>query len=297
MPFVDSLEYLNLNSVRNYPVRDGLGMTDTTGKWTIPTSFIVEFSLAASNAVTDKFYISHVYNKVSVYVVEVSDQDGVVAGTFTVPVSGFTQYTTYDMVTAAGTYINANGRMTIGSIDQMLLSPAGTYEFGITDTEFEPKTIIPAIQGVNSLTFVDNEGNSYTLTGNVTVVARTNLRFSYDSGSNTLTLDAGNGLGLNTSCTTPVCISTINGVSPDSNGNISLLGIDCVTMASPQANQLEITDTCCTPCSGCNDLALLTSRVTQLESKFIDLNAYYNFLNTSVAQYLATVNNNNCVCS
>jgi hypothetical protein len=295
MAFADNLDYLNLNSLRNYPVRDELSRIDTTGLYQIPNDFIVEFSLAASNSASDRFFISSIYNKLTNFIVEVSDQNNVVVGSFTVSTSGFTEYKTYTMTTASGIYSSANGRLTIGSLDNISTTPAGFYTFDITATEFEPKTIIPSLLGVNSLTFTDNTGVSYTVSGNVNIIARSNLSFSYDSGTNTLTLDAGNGLGLNTNCPAINYITSINGVTPDDSGNISILPLGCISLSTPAANTLKISDNCCTPCSGCDELAELTSRLTQLESKYLEMKNSITSLNAELNGYLTTTNAN-CAC-
>jgi hypothetical protein len=295
MAFADNLEYLNLNSLRNYPIRDELSRIDSTGQFQIPNDFIVEFSLAASNSPADRFFVSSLYNQLSSFVVEISDANSVVVGSFTIAASSFTEYQTYTMTTANGIYLQANGRLTIGSLDNIKNTPAGYYTFGITATELEPRTITPSLIGVNSITFTDNTGASHTLSGNVNIIARTNLNFTYDSGSNTLTLDAGNGLGLNTNCPAINYITSINGVTPDDSGNISLLALGCVSLSTPAANTLKITDNCCTPCSGCDELAELTSRLTQLESKYLEIKNNITTLEAELNGYLTTTNTN-CAC-
>lgn len=295
MPFIESLDYLNLNTLRNYPIREALSKVDTTGAFAIPDDFIADFTISATSDVTARFYISRILNKLTSALIEVSDSAGTAAGTFTVDFASHTLYKDYYMVTA-GSYAGANGKITIAYLDSLKRQPAGSFLFTLQTAEFEPRTVIPTVNGVSRITFVDSNGNSQTLTGDVKVLARSNLRFTFDSGTNTVTVDGGDGLGLSKKCTTTNCVERINGVVPDpADGNISLLGVDCTTISNSAAYTLSISDHCCTPCSGCDDLAELTTRLTTLESKFIDLKGYYSVIGAQLTTYLATVNAN-CAC-
>ena len=109
-------------------------------------------------------------------------------------------------------------------------------------------------------------------------------------------MDAGDNLGLNKECAVTTCVKSINGVAPDpATGNISFLGIDCLKVYSSAQYTIDLEDTCCTPCSGCNDLEELTSRLTSLENKFLDLKGSYNNVNAQLTNYLSTINSN-CAC-
>jgi hypothetical protein len=293
MPWIDSLDWSSLNSLRRYPIREGSSATSSDGIFNIPDSLIVDFTLCATSDIAARFYISKIFNKLSSVTIEVSDYSSVVVGSVTVEKSTHSQDQDY-YLTATSNYVGSNGKITIGSLDDLSSQPAGSFTFNKTDSEFEPRTIIPGRIGLSRISFVDAANNDYSMTGTVTIASRSNLLFSYTSG-NKVILDAGDNLGLSKVCDKAVPIQSINGVIPDSNGNINLLGLDCLKISNTSQYTLDITDTCCTPCSGCEDLETLTGRLTSLENKFLDLKSNYNSVNSQLSTYLATINSN-CAC-
>jgi len=296
MPYIDNLEYENLNALRSYPIRDGLSKTDISGLFVIPNDFIVDIQIAPGGSVSNTFFISQIINELQTYILTISDNSNNVVGTFTIPSAGFIQNSVYYLTTVPGNYNSANGSITIGSLNTVINQPAGIYNFSISATELLPKTIIVSINAVNQLSFTDSLGNLQTLTNFVNVEVRNNLRFTFDSVDSLLLLDAGNGLGLNTNCTTPTCVQSINGIVPDpTTGNISFIGLGCSTVSTTTTATLTLNDSCCTPCSDCTDLSVLTSRVNQLETSYNNIKNFYNYLNTELTAFNNTVSAS-CVC-
>jgi hypothetical protein len=186
--------------------------------------------------------------------------------------------------------------MTIGTLNDLIYQPAGEFVFLSTATEFEPRTIIPGLRGIDRIEFVDELNGVRALSGDVILTARSNMQFSFSSTANEVFLDAGDNLGLSKQCSVNTCIKTINGVAPDkTNGNINLIGKDCVKLSNSSQYTLNLDDTCCTPCSGCSDLEELTGRLTSLENKYLDLKSGYNGVNSQLTTYLSTINSN-CSC-
>jgi len=295
MPWIDSLDWSSLNSLRRYPLREGTSATSTDGLFNIPDTLIVDFTLCATSTVTDRFYISKIFNKLSSVNIEISKYDNAaVVGAINIEKSTHTEDQDY-YLTPTASYAGANGKITIGTLNDLVTQPVGLFIFENTSTEFEPRTIIPGMVGLSRFVFVDSTNGEYSMTGAVTLTSRNNLRFSYTSGTPSVILDAGDNLGLNKKCTSYVPIQSINGVLPDSEGNINLLGIDCMKISNSVQYTLDITDTCCTPCSGCSDLETLTTRLTSLENKFLDLKTSYSNTNLQLSTYLTTVNSN-CAC-
>ncbi len=295
MAWLDSLDYLNLNSLRRYPIREGSTVTSEDSLFELPDTFVVEFTLSASNDITRRFFISKIFNKGSSAVLEISDFSGVVVGVFDINFQTHNLNDTY-YLSGVGTYTGAAGRITIGSLEAFKRQPVGNFTFASSSTEFEPRTIVPGVSGVTRISFIDSEGNSRTLSGDVQVNARSNTRFSFAEGVQKVTMDVGDNLGLNKLCDTGNCIKKINGVTPDPvTGNLTLLGLDCLKLSSSAAYTLELQDSCCTPCSGCSDLSELTTRLTSLENKFIELKGYYTMINGQLVNYLSTVNSS-CAC-
>lgn len=298
MPWIDSLDYLNLNSLRRYPLREGTSARSIDELFEIPDTLIVEFSLAASNDVSKRYYISKFFNRifsVTIEVSEISEIPDLVVGSFDIDLNTHKVNDTYYLI-ATNDYVGARGRLTLGSTEDLKNQPAGNFIFLPEATEFEPKTIVPGLAGVTRIKYIDSESNTRSLTGDVIMQARNNMRFQYEIDENRVVMDVGDNLGLNKTCEVTNCIKRINGVGPDpETGNISLLGIDCLNISSTAPYTLELDDSCCTPCSGCEDLSELTTRLTSLENKFIELKNFYTTINGQLTNYLTTVNSN-CEC-
>jgi hypothetical protein len=293
MPWIDSLDWTDLNSLRRYPLREGLSALSIDGLFSVPDTLVVDLTMCATSDVTRRFFISSIFNKITSVALTISDNLSTVAGTVEIDKATHIEDADYYIVFTEN-YIGANGKITIGTLEDLKSQPAGRFDFNMQATEFEPRTIVPGLQGVDRITFVDSLNGQFSLSGDVTLTSRNNLNFLL-SGSRVL-LDAGDNLGLNKPCDVVQCVQSINGVVPDpQNGNISLLGISCININSAAQYTLDIEDTCCTPCSGCNDLEELTTRLTSLENKFLDLKGTYNNVNLQLTNYLSTINSN-CAC-
>ena len=292
MPWIDSLDWSSLNSLRRYPLREGASALSDNELFSIPDTLITDFSLSATSDVTARFYISQLVNNLTSVTIQISDQLGTVVGSITAEQTANEDVDYY--MTASSLYSGANGKITVGSFKDLIYQPAGTFTFNFTATEFEPRTIVPSIKGIDRIIFYDTANDSYSLTGNVKIAARTNTRFFYNGGR--ALLDAGDELGLNAPCEGQIAIKTINGVAPDPlTGNINLIGLDCLNVTSPQDYSLELSDTCCTPCSGCDDLQELTGKLTGLENSIVAMKDNYSSISTQLNMYLATINSN-CAC-
>lgn len=295
MAFIDSLDYLNLNSLRRYPLREGSSVTSLDGNFVLPDSLIVDCQLATGGAVQERYYISKFFNKLSAFTVEVSAHlSGAVVGSFNVDVTAHVENAEYYMAETVD-FTGANGKIVIGSVADLRTQPSGEFAFNIAATEFEARVSPPSLKGIPRIKFTDDVAGVKVVTGTVVVAARSNLRFTYDDPEGYVVLDAGDNLGLNKQCANDKCIKTIDGVGPNASGNINLIGLNCLSVANTAANTLYFSDTCCTPCSGCEDLADLTSRLISLENNFLTLKIYYNSLNAQLTTYLSTTNAN-CSC-
>lgn len=296
MAAIDNLDFLNLNSLRSYPIKDGLSRISVDGSYTIPNNFIVDAQLAASYDPTRRFYISGLSNPGDRVVIELADQLDVFAGSFTIMIAGFVEYTEC-YFTPSTNYVGATGILTIGSLDGIGNLPTGLFNFTLATTELEARAIIPALEGINRLIFQNADGTTVALTGDVQLLARTNLRFKKDPSANRIIIDGGDGLGLNANCAAILpCITTINGVPPDDGGNFTLDFSDCASLETiPAGTGLILSDICCKPCMGCNDIEELTNRLTQVESALLTLRDYYNNLNQLFDNYKVTINYT-CAC-
>ena len=292
MPWIDSLDWSSLNALRRYPLREGTSALSNDGYFSIPDSLITDITICASSDIAKRFFISKIINKISSFVLEISDFNQIVVGTLEVETNTHTQDKDYYFTINEESYVGANIKITIGSLKDLNNQPAGLFNFDSTSTEFEPRTVIPGLRGVDRIIFVDSEKKPYALSGDVTIITRNNLKFSEESSN--VYLDAADDLGLNKACVLTNCVKTINGVAPNSEGDIGLIGVNCIRISNPIDYTIELEDTCCTPCSGCDEIETLTSRLTSLENNFLTLKDNYNLLDSQLTMYLATVNSN-CV--
>lgn len=177
MPWIDSLDWTSLNAIRRYPLREGSSALSIDETFDLPDTLIVDFTLSATSAVERRFHISRFFNKLTSAVIEISDDLGNVAGTFEISAAAQAGSSDKDYyMTATDLYVGANGRITIGTLADLAYRPSGMFEFNLTATEFEPRTIIPGLRGVDRLVFIDVSGEQYALTGDVTLLSRNNLR-------------------------------------------------------------------------------------------------------------------------
>lgn len=295
MPWIDSLDWLVLNSLRRYPLREGCSTLSTDEYFSIPDTLISDFTLCASSDVTRRFHISKVFNKITAVLIEISDSSGTVVGSFDIQGDQHTQDQDY-YLTPTVLYAGANGKITINTLEDLKYQPAGIFSFSLASTEFEPRTIVPGIRGIDRIRFTDVQSGAYSFTGDIEITSRSNIYFDYLLADNEVLVDAGDGLGLSQFCELTNCVKSINGVGPDpTTGNLNLIGVDCVKIANSAQYTLDVSDTCCTPCSGCNDLEELTTRLTSLENNFLQLKDNYNSVNSQLTTYLSTINSN-CAC-
>lgn len=289
MANIDNLDFLNLNTLRSYPIKDGCSGISSDASFTIPNDFIVDFQLAATYDPSKRFYISEVSNFETTIAIEISDDDDVVVGLVTIDTTTHARYKEYYLA-ATEDYVGATGVMTVGALDGIQEQPNGNFSFVLAATEFETRTIIPSIKGVNRMIFNNADGSSFALTGDIVLIARTNLRFT-DLGDNQVAIDAGENLGLNILCTDVLpCIQTVNGIGPDEDGNFTLDFSDCANLTPIPANTgLLLQDICCKPCTGCSDIEELTNRLTVTESQLIEIKDYYQSLFTLFENFKTTV--------
>ena len=288
-----NLDFLNLNTLRNYPIADDLGRVSVDGYFTLPNDLIADMSIVAPSSIgpntgnpavdfgsTLQLFISGITNTTAYISIEVSANAGPI-GNFYI-VAGTDDYTDIIMSPTAA-FPTANGVLTIGSLNTITTLQSGSFVFAADNTALVMRVYIPTTTGVNFISFIDNVGNSTTLTGTVIINAESNLQFRTPDG-NTVYIDAGEGLGLNTTCeATPTPIQTINGIPPDDTGNFTLIPSTCISI-DPAEAAVIIANTCGTPCLGCSDISTLTNRLVSLETDLLTVRNYVNNLQGLITQ-------------
>ncbi|NBQ68536.1 MAG: hypothetical protein EBU46_06760 [Nitrosomonadaceae bacterium] len=278
---MNTLDFHNENSLRNFPIKDGLNRLSTNGQFVLPNDFIVDMMLAVAGDATTRFFISKLVNTSDSVAVTISDNSSVVVGAFNVKLSTHTPGKDYQL-TPSASYSESNGRITIWDTAGITASPIGSFDFNIGATELCMRVAVPAVQNVARISFTDSDGFAKTLTGNVTIQAESNLRFRYESYK--LIMDAGEGLGLNKACNQlPNPIRSINGVVGDSNGDFVIIPADCAAFETI-TNGLLLKDTCAKPCVGCTELSELTNRAAAVESEMLNIKRFIDDVAAKVTQ-------------
>ena len=277
-----NLDWLNSNSLRNFPIKDDLGRVSVDGLFVIPNSLIVDMALCSSQlGNTPNLYISGISCSSTSITVEISANGVGVFGTFqtSLPLS---DYNIDVSLVANDNFPSATGLITFGSSDDLTSLPYGDFQFTIDQTALLMRVYSPNSPGLSWISFSDAKGNSSIFTGYVQIQGNSNIQFRNESGI--IYVDAGEGLGLNKICATPPQpILTINGVSPDSSGNFTLIADTCVSITEAQAGVL-ISNPCGDPCLGCSAITALTTQVNELESSILDIKNFSNNLQTVITQ-------------
>ena len=295
MPGIENLEFLNSNELRAFPLKADCARV--SGVFSIPDSFIVDLSISATSDPSRRFYISRIRNSSTLIQVELSDASTPISilGVFDIPVTNFQRNSVYILQPSAA-YVGATGKLVVGNLTNILRQPSGTFIFSLATAEVEMSTIVPSLRQIDRINFTDSTENiSFSLTGDVKILARNNIRFSHSLNTNTSVIDVGDGLGLNKACNAADdAIRTINGVSPNAEGEFWVTGVDCVDVEAA-TNGISLTENCCKPCMGCNEIGELTDRLVQIETELLDLRDYYIAMKANVDTFTTSINfDKNC---
>ena len=132
--------------------------------------------------------------------------------------------------------------------------------------------------------------------GDIELVAGTNMQISTVSTptETKIVLSALSGEGTVEDCvcegeaSTIPCIKTINGIGPATDGNFNFIGDDCLTFTGVD-NGLKVTDSCCTPCCGCEELETITRDLERFNAQRGTLELFVNTLAAEATAFGTTV--------
>lgn len=286
---IRNLEWNNHNAQRAYPIAQDVSRWDESESFRIPNDFITGMTLPIHWGLSvepAKFFISKIASYATGFSVTIgyaADDGDIDIASALIARSAHTPYQVYNLG-GIGDFADSRGFITIGQFDGIDLQPSGMFEFTLETARLEVDVIRPHIRGVMSLQIQNGSELSDQLTGRIRLAAGTNTRLRVDnlSGDPIVYVDAIDGEGLTDSC---VCttdrdpILTINGIGPDSDGNIQILGNACLEV-SESGNILEFKDVCSEPCCGCEELEKITQaleafgeRATTLENFLVNLEA------------------------
>jgi len=269
--YIDSLEWLNKNSLRAYPLKEDTSRLDVTGTYLLADDFIVDLVWVIGTHKERRFFLKLLSIFGSVITGTLYDESGLPAATFAVDALTHTRYKKYT-ITGIGEYEGSKGKLVVGETEKLLSNPQGAFEFDLSGSELEPSTVIPDIRGVSSLSKLGDAGEVFPrLTEHVLIGAGYNTRVRIEEALNLIRVDAIDSVGLGPICDCPddfglpECIAFINGISPDAGFNFNIRGVGCISV-TPESNGIKIENTCVDPCCDCDEIADLEARVIALEN-------------------------------
>ena len=297
-----NLELLNHHAQRSYPITSDSTKRDITGSFTIPDDFLVGLGLAVSPAMdmeSGRFFIRQIgVNPSGVHLIISSDTgSGLVdVGTVMIPDTGTIRNRTVG-IGGIEPFDDLKGNVTVGKLSTIREQPSGLFNFTLADTRIEPAAIQPMIRGISSMSVAVSSGSSSErLYGDIELVAGSNIQLSTVSTATEtkIVISALDGEGTIADCICEgeaayaPCIQTINGIRPGTDGNFNFIGDDCIDFTGI-ASGLKVTDACCTPCCGCEELETITRDLERFNAQRESLTLFINQLAAETATFGTTV--------
>jgi len=262
--------WLNRNAGRAYPLSEEASRKDSTDSYTLPDDFLVDMVLPI-NATLDYDPSAFYMSKLSVFGIGVTIEfsywtgtEAALVGRVTVDVSSFVENKTY-YLNGQGDFEGVVGKIVVGTLDTVF-DRVGVFAFDLAGGRIESSVVVPDIRGITGMRVLDGSDIGALYQGDIAFEPGANTRFTvYDFGGVTVlqvSAISGEGTIADCECQGSVDLSspvrTLNGVPPDSLGNINLIGDDCIKV-TPKAtdNQVGLTDDCSKPCCGCPELETL----------------------------------------
>lgn len=291
-----NLQYANLNSQRAYPFTEAATRTDISGTFKIPDDFLLELSLpvhAGLDVLPERFLLKTLYSLSTGYSLVIGYDNGttlVDVASCNIPKAEFTENSQY-VLTGQGDFADSIGAVLIGRLDNINQLPPGQFSFDRTGGQLEVECIRPQIQYISSLVVVNGSERSPLLTGDIELVALTNMRItaSTPDGQNPrLLFSAISGEGLNEACecdseAVGPPLRTVNGIAPGLDSDFRVLGDDCIQI-TPITNGIRVRNRCAEPCCGCEELAALNRQIDRFADGAVTLTSLANTMSTSVTQ-------------
>jgi hypothetical protein len=301
MPIVN-IGWLNQNALRAYPLSEEATRRDSTDTYTLPDNVLVDFVMPINSALDyspSSFYLSSVTIFGTGVTFEFSYWTGSAAslvGKVSAQVSSFTENEVF-FLNGEDDFEGVVGKVVIGTLDT-LLQQVGSFDFDLAGGRLEASVIVPDIRSVTGFRVLDGDDIGELYQGDIAFESGSNFRITKSdfNGVTVLTLNAISGEGTIAEC---VCtdeaaeegpIRTINQVAPDGQGNINLIGDDClVPQPLSDESAIQISDVCSKPCCGCPELETLVEdqkrmrdQVQTLENLASQLEGNINVMQTLI---------------
>lgn len=289
MPDTFQLEWLNQNSLRNYPFLEGVQRRPVTQDGTlvsalaIPNYVITDFIMTVGSDVSSSLYLRKMAVVGDAVTFVIGSGDGIAASVY-VDAGTHVTNTGYQF-SGINDYADARGCIVVGDLVRLREElPDGVYNFTEDETRFEYRCVRPMLSSVSSIRIYDPTTDHYTkkLNGDIRLVAGNNISLKFDEEHNSIVVNADSNEGYNDECKCGerTQVLSINGISVN---DITLIGDDCVTVTK-EGHTLKISDKCSKPCCGCAELDFINTKIVQLHTAINKLDSYSSTLNTRLTE-------------
>lgn len=285
-----NLQWLNHNAQRSYPICDWASKKcKISDEIRLPDDFLLAINFAISTALTvniDQFYISSVSISTQGVTVNIGYKDvSDIVAVSHLPLLDD------EVVTGALTGINefddTVGYIAINPKSSIFKLTPGYYTFDYEATAIEPDCIRPMLRAVTSVRIQNSGSYSEKLYGDIVLVAGNNISLDIVSHDATRSVIRISAISSEEDMYTQKCgdidnkkmqcITSINGVTGDNGGNISINGLGCMAVGSG-GNTIILTDTCAEPCCGCAETNALEAQIDRVISGENTLNDFIDKL-------------------
>ena len=295
-------EWLNENSLRAYPFQEdmqripvdpyGNQLTDAI----LPNYVVVDFVITFPAPDGVRMYLSSLAVVGRLMTLGFSEtRSNTLVCTVSLDRSTHQTNTAYDLV-GTGAWSDARGRIVLGELSRLPDDVAdGLYGYTADQTLLEACVVRPSLRGVRSLQIQNGVSLSDKLYGNIKLIAGPNIVLSLDPLHNGIVVSAVPNANYSAPCDCESVLATnvlrsINGISVQ---DLTLVPVSSCLQITASGSNLLFTDTCSTPCCGCEELTYLTDTLKNITTGLSQLEAFMQAvdarLNTFVTNYLLTI--------
>lgn len=289
-------EFIEDNLYKRYPLTEDFS---DPGTFLIPDSFLADVSLCVFNmdrAGSSSYKYSIHISRISVYpdyiYVTLSDKvTGAALGkSDPIPVGLSLVNSVEDRTIPIRPVsdIPINGEFIIGTCED-IIKYQGNHTISAEYGLLFPSTVMISQPCVTGIRVGDT-----VATGDVVIEAGDNVDISYDDNSNTITISAtapANKIYTDEDLVAYIkekygnCITTINGILPDENGDFKIDPTDCVMVETDAANHsISFYNPCAPSCASYDFLDETLTRIKDLNNSVSLLRSFYESVSNTLAQ-------------
>lgn len=289
---VVNTSFLNQNLVRKYPLaEDATAVSDSS--WVLIDSLIADLTLSVpiSQFEPGQFYISQITNSGDIIIIDIgyypSPSSEYNVAQVVIDASTHQLFDSYPIQGLPG-FEYVAGRITIGSPENFGDLQVGLETFAFTATRLSVSAIRPTLGSVTALVV-----NGQRLIGDINIVALDGVSITTQPGEIAIKVDPNSIDFATCGCAdNEKPILSINGVTPDADGDIKIRGANCMEIIKSQSNnELVLKDNCSSPCCDCTGLTSMVDNLETISPLVTELNTYVNQLKARIDSALNYVFN------